>query len=245
MKDNFSQQASGYAQYRPTYPVSLFEFILSKVISREAAWDCGTGNGQTAKVLARYFSHVEATDISKHQLEKAVAAPNITYSVQPAEQTKFSDNSFDLITVSQALHWFNLDEFYKEVKRVAKQASWIAVWMYGGISISPSVKEIIRELHVDILGQYWDAERKHVDNNYQTISFPFNEIDCPEFQIQFQWSLSELEGYINTWSALQKFIAKESYNPVDKLIPRIREHWYKEKMPVHFPLFLRMGQIEK
>ena len=245
MKDNFSKQAKAYAQYRPDYPVPLFEFIMSKVVNREAAWDCGTGNGQTAKMLARYFSRIEATDISKDQLEKAIAAPNIRYSLQPAEKTNFADNSFDLVTVSQALHWFRLDDFYKEVNRVSKAGSWIAVWMYAGIQISPSIKDIIRELYSDILGTYWDAERKHVDNDYKSIPFPFNEISCPEFQLRFEWSLPELEGYLNTWSALQKFIAAKSYNPVDKLIPRIREHWYKEKMPIQFPLILRMGQIEK
>ena len=109
MKDNFSRQSDLYAKYRPTYPQELYDFILSKVENRNAVWDCGTGNGQTARELAKYFEKVFATDISEKQIDKADQATNIFYSVQPAEQTNFADNSFDLVTVSQALHWFNFE----------------------------------------------------------------------------------------------------------------------------------------
>src|ERR1044071_3550840 len=109
MKDNFSKQSIAYAKYRPTYPQELYDFILSKVEKRDAAWDCGTGNGQTAKELSKYFKKVFATDISEKQIQNAHAVENIFYSMQPAEQTNFSDNTFDLVTVSQALHWFDVN----------------------------------------------------------------------------------------------------------------------------------------
>src|ERR1700674_1499230 len=109
MKDNFSQYAELYAKYRPSYPQELYDFILTQVNHKQAAWDCGTGNGQTAIVLSGYFEKVFATDISQRQLENAYPAANIFYSVQPAERTDFPDKTFDLITVSQALHWFQFD----------------------------------------------------------------------------------------------------------------------------------------
>ena len=71
MKDNFSKQADVYAKYRPTYPRDLFDFILSYVANKQAAWDCGTGNGQTAKELAVHFEKVVATDISQKQIDNA------------------------------------------------------------------------------------------------------------------------------------------------------------------------------
>ena len=135
MKDNFSSQAASYAQYRPGYPKELFDFILAQITGREVAWDCATGNGQTAKELAPYFEKVFATDISAKQLENAVQASNIFYSIQPAEQTNFEENSFDLVTVSQALHWIQFDPFYSEVKWVTRPGGWLAVWMYGGLTI--------------------------------------------------------------------------------------------------------------
>jgi ubiquinone/menaquinone biosynthesis C-methylase UbiE len=246
MKDNFSKQSGNYAKYRPTYPEELFEFILSHIKTRNVAWDCGTGNGQTAKILAENFEKVFATDISQQQLDHAYRVHNIFYSLQPAEQTDFLENLFDLITVSQALHWFRVEEFYKEVRRVAKPGAWIAVWTYSNLSISPEIDELINVQHYQKrLGKYWDYERKYVDEHYQTLPFPFKEIETPSLKIKLQWNLEELKGYLETWSALQKFIAVSHFDPVPELIGKIKPYWITERLPVVFPLHLRMGQIEK
>jgi ubiquinone/menaquinone biosynthesis C-methylase UbiE len=246
MKDNFSRQSELYAKYRPAYPQELFDFILNHVIGRDAAWDCGTGNGQTAKELAKYFKEVFATDISQKQIQKGYQAKNIFYSVQSAEHTNFEDNSFDLVTVSQALHWFSFPEFYNEVKRVTKPGGWIAAWTYTLPSVSPEIDKLVQvKLYKETLGTYWDYERKLVDEKYATIPFPFNEISCPVFTMQFEWTLEELIGYTNTWSALQKFIAANSFNPADALKGQIEPYWVAEKMTIHFPVYLRMGQIVK
>jgi SAM-dependent methyltransferase len=246
MKDNFSKQSGNYAKYRPGYPEELFEFILGHIKTRKVAWDCGTGNGQTAKVLANYFEKVFATDISQQQLDRAYKANNIYYFLQPAEQTEFLENLFDLVTVSQALHWFRFEEFYKEVRRVARPGAWIAVWTYSNLSISPEIDELINVQHYKkTLGKYWDYERKYVDEHYQTLPFPFKEIKTPPLTIRLQWTLEELKGYLETWSALQKFIALKKFNPVPELIGKIKPYWNSERLPVIFPLHLRMGQIEK
>ena len=107
VKDLFSRQAAAYAQYRPHYPQALFDYILSFTRNREYAWDCATGNGQAAVMLANYFKSVEATDISEAQIDRAVKRPNIHYQVCAAEETPFADNSFDLITIATAYHWLN------------------------------------------------------------------------------------------------------------------------------------------
>jgi ubiquinone/menaquinone biosynthesis C-methylase UbiE len=232
-----------YAKYRPDYPEKLFYFILDHVKNREAAWDCATGNGQTAKELALRFQKVFATDISRKQLDNAHKAENIIYSLQPAEQTDFANGQFDLITVSQALHWFHFDKFYAEVNRVAKPHSWIAVWMYSLLRISTVIDKLIDEYHFQTMEKYWDNERKYVDNNYTTLPFPFAEIKTPAFSIEYQWALQDLEGYFNTWSALQKFISANQYNPVPELVKTIQPYWKEEKMKVIFPIHMRMGRI--
>jgi ubiquinone/menaquinone biosynthesis C-methylase UbiE len=246
MKDNFSRQANMYAKYRPAYPQELYNFILKHIQNGKMAWDCGTGNGQTAKELAKYFEKVFATDISEKQIANAHKEENIFYSVQPAEKTNFNDNTFDLITVSQALHWFKVNKFYTEVIRAAKPGAWIAVWMYSLANISPEIDELINVRHYkEMLGGFWDYERKYVDDNYLTLPFPFRKIHCPDFKMEFEWTLDELEGYLNTWSALQKFIAQNHFNPVDELVKQIKPFWYSEKKKIVFPVYLRMGQIEK
>lgn len=245
MKDNFSRQADIYAKYRPQYPQELFDFILQHIEKPNSAWDCATGNGQSAKVLARFFDKVSATDISQKQIEKAEPAPNIIYSIQQAEQTNFADNTFDLITVSQALHWFATEDFYREVKRVAKSSAIFAAWSYSLLYISPDIDRLIQSYYTNVIGPYWDSERKYVDDEYRTILFPFNEFEAPTFQMHYHWTLEELEGYFNTWSALQKYVLANGSNPVRDIIEKIKPYWGTEKMQVTFPLHMRIGKVEK
>ena len=245
MKDNFSRQADLYAVYRPGYPKELFHFILQQVQQRNAAWDCATGNGQSAKELAPYFEKIFATDTSQKQLEHAYPLANIIYSQQPAERTNFPDSSFDLVTVSQALHWFRFEDFYREVKRVSRPDAWVAVWMYSLLRISPAIDTLIAHYHFDFLRDYWDKERKYVDDDYQNIPFPFNEIKTPVFESTYYWTMDQLEGYFNTWSALQQFKTKNNYSPVKELISHISAHWTGEKMQVVFPIHLRMAPVHK
>jgi SAM-dependent methyltransferase len=245
MKDNFSTQASLYAQYRPQYPQQLFDFIITHVKEKNTAWDCGTGNGQSAKILSTYFNTVIATDISQKQMDNAYKATNILYSLSPAEQTNITDNSIDLITIAQAIHWFDFDKFYTEVTRVAKPGAIIAIWMYSLLQVSKEIDEIISNYHFVTLEEYWDAERKYVDDNYASIPFPFKEIKTPSFNIEVNWSLEDVRGYFNTWSALQKFIADNSFNPVDEVMDKIQLHWGKAtKRKIIFPVYLRLGIIK-
>lgn len=242
MKDNFSTQSDKYVQYRPTYPKELFDYLNTLVTNKESAWDCGTGNGQVAIELSKTFEKVYATDISQSQVENALQAENIFYSVQPAEKTAFDDNQFDLIVTAQAIHWFDFDKFYSEAKRTAKENALICVVGYGRMEISEQIDQIITDFYENVIGTYWDKERKYIDENYNTIPFPFHEIQTPNFVNTLQWPLEHLIGYLNTWSAVKHFIKQNEYNPIDKLQAEIGKYWSKEETKeVKFPLLLRIG----
>ena len=246
MKDNFSRQSDLYAKYRPSYPQELYNFILQYIQDKEAAWDCGTGNGQAASELSKYFKKVFATDISSKQIQHAHQVKNIFYSEQPAEKTTFQGQSFDLITVAQAIHWFNFENFFKEVKRVAKPKAILAVWAYSLLQVDDNIDKIIQYYYVETIGAWWDNERKYVDEEYKTIPVPFNEIKSPPLNIEVFWSLSDLEGFFNTWSALIKFVSANHYNPVIDLIKKIEPFWgTQEKRKIIFPVFLRLGRVNE
>jgi ubiquinone/menaquinone biosynthesis C-methylase UbiE len=246
MKDNFSSASDKYAQYRPVYPQELFEFINSNVIEKEAAWDCGTGNGQVACELAKTFNTVFATDISQSQIDNATQAHNIQYSLQAAEKTNFKNDRFDLIIVAQAIHWFNIAKFYAEVQRTAKPDALLIVVGYGRLEITNEIDYLITDFYQNIIGPFWDKERRYIDEAYQTIPFPFDEIQTPDFAITLTWSLEQLIGYLNTWSAVKHFIKQNNYNPANQLQKDLEQCWGDEEFkPIQFPLFLRVGKIRK
>ncbi|MDQ3969230.1 MAG: class I SAM-dependent methyltransferase [Thermoproteota archaeon] len=258
-KDLFSGKSKEYASSRPTYPRSLFEFLVGLVQYRNLAWDCATGNGQAAIFLSEYFEQVIASDASKEQIENAQPRDNIRYEVFSAERTTLADNSVDLITIAQALHWFNLDDFYKEANRVLRKgedngrgtsgrgSGVLAAWAYGLHSISPEIDNITHLLYEDILGSYWAKERKIVENKYQNIPFPFQEIDTPLFQIELDWTLSELVGYLYTWSSVQKFIGKNNSDPIEQVYNDLAGAWGSNKNTWHkrrvvWPIYIRVGR---
>jgi ubiquinone/menaquinone biosynthesis C-methylase UbiE len=212
---------------------------------RENAWDCATGNGQTAAVLAEHFDKVFATDISEKQLEHAIRLSNIAYSNQPAEGVNFPESQFDLITVSQAIHWFDFARFYEQVNRVAKSGGIIAIWCYSLFKINPAVDEIVDSFYKKTIGSYWDKERTFVDDAYGTIPFPFEEFPSIPFQMKYSWTLEQLEGYISTWSAIQKYIQANGTNPVPALIAELRPRLNVPIVDVVFPIHLRIGRVIK
>ena len=244
MKDNFSFRSDCYAKFRPSYPLEIFDYLDSILTQKETAWDCGTGNGQIAVELSGRFKNVFATDISHSQISEAGKAPNIHYSVQPAEQTDFEENKFDLIIVGQAIHWFDFDRFYKEARRTSKKHALIVALGYARIQINPEIDKLISDFYSNKIGAFWDPERRFVDENYLTLPFPFEEIDTPYSENRLYWSRNHFIGYLNTWSAVRHFTDKKGVNPVVQFKKELKSIWKSdEEKEVRFPILLRIGKL--
>lgn len=245
-KDLFSQQAATYATYRPHYPAALFEFLYSHVRNFNFALDCATGNGQTAIQLTGKFKRVYAIDISTQLLKQAPEKPNLEYKIERAEETSFLDDTFDLITVSTALHWFDHKSFFNEATRVAKNKALFAAWAYAPFRINKQVDAIVDYYYSDIVGPYWDPERKFVDEEYKTIPFPYEEIKTPDFSIITDWTRDQFIGFLHSWSSTQNYINSNGTDPVKKISEQLFATWKDgEKLKVRFPLFMRVGYIHK
>ena len=204
-KDYFSTRAAAYRHYRPGYPDALYAFLAAQSPRRRLAWDCATGSGQVARGLAPRFSAVVATDASVSQLREAVWHPHIVYRAAPAEAAPFADRSVDLVTVAQALHWFDIDTFFAEVRRVLVPGGLLALWSYSLLSVSPPVDELIGYLYRDVLGDYWPPERRLVESGYDELKLPFEPIAVPTFCMSAHWRLPQLLGYLGTWSAVRAY----------------------------------------
>ncbi len=225
-RDEFSSIAAQYAVYRPMYPGALFDFVVSLPARRELAWDCATGNGQAARALAPMFTRVIATDASTAQLKHAAPAANIKYRRAHAEESGLEANSVDLITVAQALHWFDLDAFFAEASRVLRVGGAIAVWGYGDAHLdSPALDGILGRFYAEKIKSFWPTNRAILDTEYRSITMPFTEVAAPPMEMTRDWTLDAFTGYARTWSATQQYIKMRGHDPVVELADALRPQW--------------------
>lgn len=183
--------------------------------------------------------------MSEKQIENARRKSKIRYEVFSAEKTTLKDNSIDLVNTAQALHWFNFDEFYKEVRRILRKGGVIAAWTYGLHSTSPAVDKVTYRLYKDILDEYWPNERKYIENRYEDIPFPFKQMPVPQFEIRLDWNLGELiDYYLRTWSGAQKFTEKNNCDLAYQIVGQLEKAWgSQQKRQVVWPIYMKVGRL--
>jgi SAM-dependent methyltransferase len=244
-KDHFSTGAREYARYRPTYPPALFEWLAGLCPARDLAWDCATGSGQAALGLAEHFERVIATDASDAQVEHAAPHPRVVYRVAPADASGLADRSVTLVTVAQALHWLDRPRFYAEVRRVTRPGGVLAVWTYNMLAIAPAIDALVGRFYRDTVGPWWAKDRALVEDGYRSIDFPFDELIAPTFSMRAEWTLADLEGYLRSWSAVQRYQAERGEDPVASLHAELAALWGEatERRTVRWPLACRAARI--
>jgi SAM-dependent methyltransferase len=241
--DHFSGIAASYASYRPGYPAALFAWLAGLAPDRARAWDCGTGSGQAAEGLAAHFDEVVATDPSVAQLTNAPRVDHVAYVAMTAERVALVDRAVALVTVAQALHWFERTDFYREVDRVLRPGGILAAWTYALAIIDPDVDAILSRFHTETMGPYWPAQRSLVDAGYQGIELPYPELSPPGFEMKVDWDLPQLRGYITTWSAVSRYRAERGEDPVPAIMRAVAERWGNpaERRRIRWPLTLRVA----
>ena len=240
-KDHFSGHAGSYAAARPVYPESLFAFLATLCTRHELAWDCATGNGQAARSLVPFFDNVLATDASQEQIASAEPHPQIDFRVATAETSGIDADSVDLITVAQALHWFDIDGFFAEACRVLKPGGVLAAWCYERTRIDPEIREVIEMAYTET-DFYWPPERKLVENHYRDITMPLPEVSVEPFEMRLDWTADQMLAYMHTWSGSQRYMKATGRDPVALYEQRLKDRWGGESREVRWPLTLRVCQ---
>lgn len=243
-KDHFSTVSADYARFRPTYPDGLFAALAGLTPGRALAWDCGCGTGQAAGGLARHFDRVVATDASASQIAAAAPRKGVAFRVAPAEASGLPDSSADLILAAQAAHWFDLDRFYEEVRRVARPDGVLALVTYGIFTFAPEIDRVIDRFYRMVTGPYWPPERVHVDAGYGDLPFPFRETAPPTVpDIVADLPLSHVVGMLDTWSGLKECRRRTGRDPLPETARALAEIWGDpdEARRAVWPIALRVG----
>lgn len=166
------------------------------------------------------------------------------YRVAPAERSGLEDRWADLVTVGQAVHWFGLESFFEEVRRVGAAGSVLAVWAYDLFRVDASVDRVFRDFHESV-ERYWPPERTLVARRYADLPFPFEEIPVPAVQMTAAWDLERILGYLSTWSSVKRCTKETGRDPLAEFAERFAGAWErpKEEKTVTWPLVLRAGRI--
>jgi SAM-dependent methyltransferase len=244
-QDHFSRQAEQYARHRPRYPQSLYDYLAALAPARGLAWDCGTGNGQVALGLAEIFMAVIATDPSAEQIARAFPHPRIAYRVEQVEATSIQTHSVDLITAGTAIHWFDFDRYYAEVRRVGKPGAILAAWTYSFPVIQPEIDAWIERFYHNALGEYWPERIRYLEEQYKSLPFPFDEIMPPEFTMEARWDLDCLVGFLASWSATRRFTEEAGPLALEEHFKDLAGLWGEAALQrkIRWPLFFRIGRL--
>jgi hypothetical protein len=164
--------------------------------------------------------------------------------VAPAHQSELADESVGLITVAQAVHWFDSDAFHEEAKRVLVPHGIIAEWCYALLDVpsASAVSALITALDRDI-GPWWPEQRKHIDDGYANLPFPFTPVEVGTFVMEADWSMKQLLGYLGTWSAVTRHRADTGTDIMATFEQELAAAW--GRVPLHrirWPLTLRVGR---
>jgi len=243
-KNYFGPRAEQYFAFRPRYPAELPDYLATVAGGTALAWDCGTGNGQAAVGLAERFTRVVATDPSADMIAHAIPHARVTYCVAQY-QSGLPDHSANLVTVAQALHWFNLDEFLPEARRVLARNGVLAAWCYSLCRIEPGLDEVIDGYYTGTLGSFWPPERRHTDDGYRSFVLPLDELAPPRFEMSQSWTMSEFVRYVRTWSGTSRCIEARGEAPVLAFEESLRQRWGDpmEGRQIRWPIHCRIGRF--
>jgi ubiquinone/menaquinone biosynthesis C-methylase UbiE len=244
-QDHFSGHAVDYAAARPTYPRELFQWLADQCRQHDLAWDVGCGNGQASLALTHWFTRVHASDPSAEQIAAAPTNPRITWRVEAAEHCTLRSGTVDLVTAAQSFHWFNQERFCHEAARVLRPGGLCAVWCYGISRVSREVDEVYHALYHDTLGPYWPPERRHIEDGYRHLVFPFEALgEIPRLEMREEWTLAQYLAYLRTWSASQAYLKAKGQDPVSLHEAAFAEAWGDPSLAreVDWPLSIRAGR---
>lgn len=243
-RDHFSDRPRDYAAHRPGYPAALVDWLASLPARRDLALDAGCGSGQLSTLLGDRFARVIAIDASAPQLAEASPHARVEYRVARAEDTGLDDATVDLLTVAQAAHWFDVDAFHREARRIVRPGGAVAWISYGVVELDGPAAEVLRAIRAEV-ASFWPPERRHVESGYRTLDFRFDELDAPPLAIRLPWTADDFANYVETWSATKRAADERGAEIVARFRRDIREAWGDpaQRRDVTWPLVVRAGRV--
>jgi len=116
--------------------------------------------------------------------------------------------------------------------------------MAASPQLGSDIDECVRSFYYEVVGSYWPPERRWVDQLYEAIPFPFDDIQAPDFYLDLSWDLIELVGYLSSWSSVAQYIKVNKTDPMPDLERQLTRLWGdpQVKKTMKWKLGLRVGR---
>ena len=149
----------------------------------------------------------------------------------------------NLITVAQALHWFDIPRFFEEAVRVLSAGGILAFWCYERCRVGPDCDALIERVFAEV-EPYWPPERQLVDDGYRNVGMPLVALETPEFEMRVLWTADQLLDYSRTWSAAQRYLVERRADPAQVIEAELRDAWGPGPRTVTWPITLTAGRAD-
>ncbi|CAF0789859.1 unnamed protein product [Didymodactylos carnosus] len=259
-----SNHTANYRVFRPGYPQQLYKHILEYYFNTTTpdkkiplALDVACGSGQATVDLSNYCEKVIGIDGSENQLKQAQQKDNIEYQCHYAEDLSFlQSNSIDLITVATALHWFDIENFFKQVDRVLKpNGGVLSIWSHG---LDKPANDKAANVKLDFINNdlngCWNDRRKIVEEQYLSIldSFPYQATRVKHvIDYEIEMTIENYIKFTETMSPCQTYKEKNGEENFKKLLKTFADKLvecytgtnndgYKTKMIVKWSIHLHL-----
>ncbi|KAI9343426.1 S-adenosyl-L-methionine-dependent methyltransferase [Zopfochytrium polystomum] len=195
----------------------------------KVAVDVACGTGQACIPLADYcgFKHVLGVEPSEIMRKAAIPHSSVTYVAGSSSDLSAaiapyvaSLGQVDLITSSQAVHWFELPAFFNEAAKVLRSGGTLAFWCYSSATVigSEAATALLWNWRRVLLKDYRDGRLDHIDDYYADPKFvppaeTFRNVERvvlpskehPTSVMHKSLTLADLREYLTTWSAYKAY----------------------------------------
>jgi SAM-dependent methyltransferase len=181
----FSDRATDYVKYRPTYPAEAIDTLLEGLGPSDllVAADVGAGTGISARLLGDRQVRVIAVEPGEGMRGAAATHPHVTWVAGRAEATGLRSESFDLVLCAQSFHWFHSAEALREFARILKPGRRLSI-VWNRRSKTDPFTAGYRQAIIEVGGEI-EAERMPFDPAVVADSGLFTAVDrvvFPNFQ---------------------------------------------------------------
>jgi ubiquinone/menaquinone biosynthesis C-methylase UbiE len=198
----FSNRVESYRLHRPGYPSAIAELLAQEcgLDSESVIADIAAGTGLLTEIFLAHGFNVIAVEPNQ-QMREACATlitqyPHLNCVEGTAESTGLHGHSTDLITVGQAMHWFDLERTRNEFVRILKPGGWCAIIYNNRRMTGDPFHEGYEQILIDHGTDYSTVRDSHLDEDRLAAFFAPNAMCSATFKTAQHLTVDGLMGRV-------------------------------------------------